>query len=252
MPAQMLQSSDAYFGSAPTPALMREHLGLVHHVARQLARQMHDEVELDELVSAGTIGLAQAVESFESSRGLSFSTFAVPRIRGAMLDELRRQDHVPRSVRRKGRALADARATLSTALGRPPRQAEMADALGIPQPMLRQWELDVQSGNLLSLDDGERKADDEHRSPRRMARTIADECVDDVDERIEREQRQALLQIALQGLSRQERVVLALHYQEELKLQEVAQVLGLSPSRISQVRTGALEKLRSALGRRLA
>src|SRR2546423_8607648 len=83
--------------------LLAEHLSLVHHVARQLSRTLAVRVDLDELVSAGTVGLMDALDHFDVTRGLAFSTFAVPRIRGAILDELRRQDHVPRSVRRKAR-----------------------------------------------------------------------------------------------------------------------------------------------------
>src|ERR671937_890292 len=101
----------------PTPAerdaLLNQHLGLVHHVARQLANRLSTAAELDELVSAGTLGLIQAVESFDKHRGLSFSTYAVPRIRGAILDELRKQDHVPRNVRRRSRDVIRARDALA-------------------------------------------------------------------------------------------------------------------------------------------
>src|SRR5919206_2466360 len=92
--------------------LLSEHLGLVHHVARQMSRTLAVKADFDELVSAGTIGLMSALDSFDPSRGLAFSTFAAPRIRGAILDELRRQDHVPRSIRRKSREIAAARETL--------------------------------------------------------------------------------------------------------------------------------------------
>ena len=104
-------------GGAMEPAardrLLTEHLGLVHHVARQLSRRLAVEFDFDELVSAGTIGLMNAVDSFDPGRGLAFSTFAAPRIRGAILDELRRQDHVPRSIRRKSRDISAAREALT-------------------------------------------------------------------------------------------------------------------------------------------
>jgi RNA polymerase sigma factor for flagellar operon FliA len=85
---------------AARDALLKEHLSLVHHVARQLSRSLAAPADFDELVSCGTMGLMSALDAFDTSRGLAFSTFAVPRIRGAILDELRRQDHVPRSIRR--------------------------------------------------------------------------------------------------------------------------------------------------------
>src|SRR5687767_15392203 len=93
----------AYASSAEREALLTQHLGLVHHVARQIARGLSTAAELDELVSAGSVGLIQAVDSFDTKRGLSFITYAVPRIRGAILDELRKKDHMPRNVRRRTR-----------------------------------------------------------------------------------------------------------------------------------------------------
>src|SRR5438128_461453 len=115
---------------AERDALLTQHLGLVHHVARQLANHLSTAAELDELVSAGTLGLIQAVDSFDRNRGLSFSTYAVPRIRGAILDELRKQDHVPRNVRRRSRDVSRAREVLAGVLRRPPTVDEMSRQLG--------------------------------------------------------------------------------------------------------------------------
>ena len=112
-------------------ALLTENLSLVHHVARQLERKLSNELDHDELVSAGTLGLMAAMNSFDPERGLAFSTFAVPRIRGAVLDELRRQDHVPRSIRRKTRDIGTARSTLAAKLCRMPEDSEIAEALGV-------------------------------------------------------------------------------------------------------------------------
>jgi RNA polymerase sigma factor for flagellar operon FliA len=231
--------------------MMKEHVGLVHHVARQLARRLHDEVEVDELVSAGAIGLAQAVESFERSRGLSFSTFAVPRIRGSMLDELRRQDYVPRSVRRKARAISEASQSLSRTEGREPTDDELATQLGIPRATLRQWKLDVEGSVQVSLDAAPRtlRRSGLHSAERVTAvDAIADERVPDLDERLSQERRIALVGLAIRRLRPQERRVLALYYYEELKLQQIARVLGLSTSRMSQLRSEAIANLRASLG----
>lgn len=232
-------------GPEATQTVTHEHLGLVHFVARQLSRKLHDQVDLDELVSAGTLGLMQAAASYEPSRGLSFSTFAVPRIRGSMLDELRRHDPVSRGVRQKTRAMESARETLTRRLGREPRAAEVARELEIPDETLRQWQLDVEGSVRLSLDRAPRALADQDTLT--AADAIADDHVVDVDERLTQEQRIALLGIAIRGLKAQERNVLALYYHEEMTLQEIAQVLGLSPSRISQIRTEALGKLRDHL-----
>jgi RNA polymerase sigma factor FliA len=239
------QNVNSSAGSEGTNTVTNEHLGLVHYVARQLARKLHDKVDLDELVSAGTLGLMQAAATYEPSRGLSFSTFAVPRIRGSMLDELRRADPVTRGVRQKTRAMDGARESLTRQLGRPPRTGEIARKLDISEETLRQWELDVEGSIRLSLDHAPRALAE--RETLTAADAIADEHAPDIEERLTHEQRVALLGIAIRGLRAQERTVLALYYYEELTLHEIAQVLGLSASRISQIRTEALSRLRGHL-----
>lgn len=224
-------------------ALIREHVGLVHHVARKLAVHLNREADLDELVSAGTIGLLQAVEGFDSSRGLSFSTFAVPRIRGAILDELRKQDRVPRSVRRKSREIGAARERLSATLGRTPTHVEISRELGISGDELLSWETDLERSVHVSLDEPR------ERGSERTAR-FSDLLADDApsaEDRITREQELAHLQAAMADLKDQERTVLALYYFEELKLHEIGEMLGVSACRISQIRTAALAKLRGRM-----
>jgi RNA polymerase sigma factor for flagellar operon FliA len=226
-------------------ALTHQHIGLVHHVARQLARRLHDKVELDELVSAGAIGLMQAAASYQPARGLTFSTYAVPRIRGSMLDELRRHDHMSRGARRKARAMTTARDALLHRLGREPRAAEIAAELNVSVETLRQWELDVDGAVEVSLDVAPRALRED--TDLTAACAIADERAPNADDRLSQEQRVALLGLAIRGLRPQERTVLALYFYEELTLQEIAHVLGLSASRISQIRAEALAKLRRHL-----
>jgi RNA polymerase sigma factor FliA len=225
-------------------ALLQEHLSLVHHVARQLARGLASEADIDELVSAGAMGLMSALESFDLSRGLAFSTFAVPRIRGAILDELRRQDHVPRSVRRKTRSIASARETLTGALGRAPAMAEVAAQLGVDAQTLWRWQADVEGAVQVPLDGGPAQHD-------RIATTAPIDLLGSgeelADERLEREEEVIRLREALMGLKEQERTVLSLYYFEELKAREIAEVLGVSESRISQIRSKALVQLRDTL-----
>lgn len=232
-------------GADNLTSLTQQHVGLVHHVARQLSRRLHDKVALEELVSAGAIGLMQAAASYEPSRGLTFSTYAVPRIRGSMLDELRRHDHMSRGARRKARALAGAREALTHQLGREPKAKEVALELKITIETLREWELDVDSAGEVSLDVAPRALRDEGQAT--AAAAIPDERAPNVDERLGYEERVALLGIAIRCLRPQERAVLALYFYEELTLQEISRVLGLSPSRISQIRGEALQKLRSHL-----
>lgn len=223
--------------------LLRQHVGLVHHVARKLAAHLSTAANLDEMVSAGALGLVQAVDSFDQRRGLSFSTYAVPRIRGAILDELRKQDHVPRNVRRRTREMSRARDALAACLRRPPTTRELASHLGVPPGMLLRWELEAEGAALCSLDQptGRREA------PATLADALADEHATSVEDVLTRDEEVRRLRAGIAALKEQERTVLALNYFEELKLHEIAEVLGLSVCRISQIRTAALAKLRVSL-----
>lgn len=244
-PASQIASHSSFAPAEHVTALTQQHVGLVHHVARQLARRLHDKVDLDELVSAGALGLMQAAASYEPARGLTFSTYAVPRIRGSMLDELRRHDHMSRGARRKARAIAAAREAIVHRLGREPKTCEVAVELSVSVDTLRQWELDVDGAVEVSLDVAPRALRDEGQAT--AAGAIADESVPNVDDRIAQEERITQLGLAIRGLRAQERTVLALYFYEELTLQEIARVLGLSASRISQIRGDALAKLRTHL-----
>lgn len=235
-------SRRSVLSAADREGLLTQHLGLVHHVARQLSNHLSTAANLDELVSAGTLGLIQAVDSFDRSRGLSFSTYAVPRIRGAILDELRRQDHLPRNVRRRARDVARARDLLVGRLRRSPSEDELARHLAVPTEVLRKWVLDAEGATLCSLD---RPMRAEPSVP--LSDTLPDERISSLDDLLTHEQEVDRLKQAVAALKGQERTVLALNFFEELKLQEIATVLGLSVCRISQIRTAALAKLRVAL-----
>lgn len=224
-------------------AFLTQHIGLVHHVARQMANRLSTQADLDELISAGSLGLMQAVDSFDRKRGLTFSTFAVPRIRGAILDELRKQDHVPRNVRRRTRDLSRARDALTDTLRRRPSEDEMSRVLQVPTEMVRRWELEAESAAVASLDQAVRS----DRGSATLGETITDDREPSVDDRLTHEQEVGRLKVAIEMLKEQERTVLALNFFEELKLQEIAVVMGLSVCRISQIRTAALLKLRNAL-----
>ena len=221
-----------------------QHIGLVQFVARQIANSSTADVEYDELVSAGTLGLMGALEHFDTSRGLAFSTFAAPRIRGSILDELRRLDHVPRSVRRKARDLNGARDALAVTLRRPPKDAELAAQLNVDLDTLWRWQADVEGVVRVSIDRSARPDDESAPTP---AEQLAGAVEDDVEERLATEHEVARLRECIAHLKDQERTVLTLSYFEELKLQEIATILGITESRVSQIRTKALAKLRVEL-----
>ena len=222
--------------------LLDRYLGLVHHVAREIGART-PAVEVDELVSAGTIGLVRALDSFDLSRGLAFSTYAVRRIRGAILDDLRSRDWTPRSVRVKNRKLLAATAELQGRLGRMPEPRELASALGIDLETYWKWR-GAMEGNIMVSFDGVMPGN-------RTAITL-EETIDDPEAPLpgqalaHAEEMQGLRQ-AITALPDKERVVLTLYYYEELNLRQIAEILHVTESRISQIRTQALKRLRNRL-----
>ncbi|HEX2091026.1 MAG TPA: FliA/WhiG family RNA polymerase sigma factor [Longimicrobiaceae bacterium] len=224
--------------------LLTEHLGLVHHVARQISRSLTVEIEFDELVSAGTMGLINALDAFDPSRGLAFSTFAAPRIRGAILDELRRQDHAPRSIRRRTREIGAARESLTRTLGRTPNGRETAAHLGVDLETFWRWSGEVDRAVQVPLED--RSPEDDRRSPT-PADLLAGETHLDIEDRLTLGEELDILRDAILRLKEQERLVLTLYYYEELKQHEIAAILELTESRVSQIRSKAISRLRSEL-----
>lgn len=223
-------------------AMVKEHLRLVHHVARQVMAVGSRQSEFEELVSAGTVGLIEAVEKYDPSRGLAFSTFAAPRIRGAILDDCRKQDHVPRSIRSKQRKIRRAEAQLSQELGREPDDQEVADELEMDIHQLWKWRSDVQGAAWQSLD--QTVGDDDSTT---YAEVIEGANGHELDHEITQSEEVALVRGAMDHLNEQQRTVLSLYYFEELNLRQIAGVLDLTESRISQVRSKALGLLRTRL-----
>lgn len=226
--------------------LLTKHLRLVHHVARQVMRSTRMDAEFDELVSAGAIGLMKAVERFEPERGLAFSTFAAPRIRGAILDDLRRRDHAPRSIRRKQREISSAREVLMTTLDRAPRDEETADEMGIDVEKLWQWRRETEQAVQISLDRPLDPASGRNTTPEEI---LVSSAPDEIEERLSRTEEMEILREEILELKEQERIVLSLYYFEELQLHEIASVLGVTESRVSQIRSKAIKTLRSRLSR---
>lgn len=223
--------------------LLDRYLGLVHHVAREIGSRT-PAVETDELVSAGTIGLVRALDSFDLSRGLAFSTYAVRRIRGAILDDLRSRDWTPRSVRSKSRKLLAATAGLQGQLGRAPEPREVAAALGIDLETYWHWRAGSE-GNLMVSFDG--AAMPGHRSALTFEETIDDPDAPLPGHALARDEEVEGLRQAIRMLPEKERTVLSLYYYEELNLRQIAEVLHVTESRISQIRTQALKRLRTRL-----
>lgn len=226
--------------AADRDQLLQQHFGLVHHVARKMQKHLSTEASLDDLVSAGSVGLMSAAENFEPQRGLAFSTFALPRIRGAILDDLRKQDRVPRSVRRKARALHAARELVAQRSGHSAVDKDVAAELGVSVETVWSWDADLAAAQIVRIDPVARE-DEDRMSPQ----FASDE--ESIDDRLEKQSSLAMLRGALGALPPRERQVLALYYYEELTQQQIAQVLGVTESRVSQIRSHAVARLRAQL-----
>lgn len=221
--------------------LLVRHLGLVHHVAREVSRRI-PSVELGELVSAGALGLMKALDSFDLSRGLAFSTYAVLRIRGAILDDLRSRDSTPRSVRIKRRRIEAVASALEARLGRAPTPKEVAERLGIEMSTYWKWKDAVgvyAEAEAPRLSHGRRFSRD--------AESHADPSVTLAPQKLMESEHVAHLRRLISRLPEQQRRVLALYYYEELNLRQVGEVLRVSESRVSQIRSQALRRLRAEL-----
>jgi RNA polymerase sigma factor for flagellar operon FliA len=224
--------------------LLSKHLPLVHHVARQVLRTLSVQVEIDDLVSAGSMGLINAVESFEPARGLAFSTYAAPRIRGAILDDLRKNDHVPRSIRRKQRQIAAAEQHLAGSLDRKPEDRETARQLGVDIDTLWRWKADTEEAVQVSLDQPINAGNGRTAMPSEL---LEGGSGVEIEDHVNHLQEVDVLRREILHLKERERIVLSLYYFEDLKLHQIADVLGLTESRVSQIRSKALTTLRGRM-----
>lgn len=222
--------------------LVERHLALVHHFAGRMKPWTGGAVEREDLVSAGVLGLMSAVSCYDPGRGFRFSTFAARRIRGAMLDEMRRRDVAPRSIRRKQRRLEAARAQLAVDLDRAPRHREVAAVLDVDPQTLWRWKWDVDRSHRVSLSEmGARECDEG------LAVEATEWCSEGVDEALVRAQEVERLGRELESLSEREQMILRMYDLESHTLREIAGRLGVTESRVSQLRSRALKRLRARM-----
>jgi len=228
--------------------LLKRYLPLVRNVAGRMAINFPRSVELCDLINTGVIGLIEAFRNFDPERGVKFETYAVPRIRGAILDELRSLDWVPRSTRAKAREIERALLAFENDCGRPPTDEELAKVLGMTINDLHLSLEDVSKTTLLSLDEMIFREEDNRQVPR--IETVEDEKANIILKNLEKNELQAFLVIAIDKLTEQEKLVIALYYYEELTLKEIGEVMKISESRVSQIHTKAVLKLRGMVRER--
>jgi RNA polymerase sigma factor for flagellar operon FliA len=217
-----------------TEQLVMRHAELVKRIAYHLAGRLPASVEVDDLIQAGMLGLLEAASNYSAGRGASFETYAGIRIRGAMLDGLRKLDWAPRSVHRKARAVANAIRELEAEIGREARDTDVASKMGVSLDEYHKIVEDAAGCQISSLttEEGEINATDPEADPFR----------DVLDERF----REALTE-AISGLPDRERTVMSLYYDDELNLKEIGAVLKVSESRICQIHGQALTRLQARL-----
>jgi RNA polymerase sigma factor for flagellar operon FliA len=225
--------------------LIEHYLPLVKYNGERIWQRLPDGVELDDLISAGVFGLMDAINAFDMNRGVKFETYCVPRIRGAMLDELRSMDWVPRLVRSKASKLNEGLKTLEAALGRTPNENELALHMGISVAEMEKMIADANAVNLISLNKKWYETDS-YKDVREID-ILEDKKGEDPTRRI---QKSDLMRLVTKGLNRNERLIIILYYYEEMTMKEIGATLDLSESRVSQMHSAIVQRLQGQLGRR--
>jgi RNA polymerase sigma factor for flagellar operon FliA len=227
--------------------LVERYLPLVRYNAERIWSRLPEGVELDDLISAGIFGLMDAIEAFDTTRGVKFETYCVPRIRGAMLDELRTMDWVPRLVRSKASKLEDARKTLEASLGRPPRPDELAERLQVSIEELEAMVGEATAVSLVSLNKKWYETDS-YKDVREID-ILEDKKAEDPTHRL---QNRDLMRLVTRGLNRNERLIIILYYYEDMTMKEIGATLDLSESRVSQMHSSIVARLQQQLAKRRA
>ena len=229
-------------GKADKNNLLTEHMPLVKRLAHHMKAKLPPSVEVDDLVQAGMIGLLDAISRYEETHGAQFETYAVLRIRGAMLDELRSSDWLPRSMRQNLRKIETAMSTLQQKLGHPPTESEVAKSLKLSLADYQDMLTDGGGHQLVYYEDFH---DNEGGNDSFLDRYAVDDA-DPLRSLLDGDFRQAVID-AIDNLPPREKILMGLYYEEELNLKEIGAVMGVSESRVSQLHTQAVARLRASL-----
>lgn len=229
-------------GKADKNQLLKQHAPLVKRLAHQMRAKLPPSVEVDDLIQAGMMGLLDAVNRYEETHGAQFETYAVQRIRGAMLDELRSSDWLPRSIRQNMRKIEVAITTLQQRLGRPPGEVEIAKELNMPLAEYQGMLSDGSGHQLIYYEDFH----DNDGGESFLDRYCIDESGDPLKALVNGAFRAAVVE-AIEGLPEREKILMSLYYEQEMNLKEIGAVMGVSESRVCQLHSQAVARLRSKL-----
>jgi RNA polymerase sigma factor for flagellar operon FliA len=222
---------------------INQHAPLVKKLASMMMARLPASVDINDLIQVGTIGLIEAARQFDSAQGVLFETFASQRIRGAMLDELRREDWLPRQARRNVRQIESAIHQLEQQLGRSPAEGEIADSLSLPLSDYQAMLAECKGLTLVHFEDFH---DDEGNGSNQIANIVDSDAATPLDNLAEDHFRSALID-AIKLLPERDQLVMSLYYEQDLNLKEIGAVLGVSESRVSQLHSQAIARLRTRL-----
>jgi len=225
--------------------LMEHYRNLVRYCAERLHSKLPDKVELDDLISAGIFGLMDAIDAFDPNRGVKFETYCSPRIRGSILDELRSMDWVPRLVRARAHQLTKATHSLETSLGRKPTEQEIAEELDMDMEEFNRLQRDANAASQVSLNTKYNDGDSEKDI--REIDIIKDERSENP---VIEAQKRDLKSLLTKGLTRAERLIVVLYYYEEMTMKEIGATLDLSESRVSQMHSSIIARLKAQMNTR--
>jgi len=240
--------SDAFVytarGVRGSPDYATQYAPLVRRIAHQMIARLPANVELDDMIQAGMMGLMDAVGRFEESQGTQFEVYAASRIRGAMLDELRANDWLPRSARKSQRDIENAIHRLENRLKRAPAEAEIAKELGLPVAEYQEMLNDARGAQLIYFEDMGHAHDESDEGY--LERHVADEGSDPSDILRDKRFRSALV-VAIEDLPEREKQLMSMYYEQDLNLREIGAVMGVTESRVCQLHSQAVARLRARL-----
>lgn len=235
---QFHETHDDYYRNL----LMENYRDIVKYSAERLHAKLPDKVELDDLISAGIFGLMDAIDAFDPERGVKFETYCSARIKGSILDELRSMDWVPRLVRARAHRLSKATRSLETHLGRKPTEEEIAEELGMDMVEFARLKRDANAVSQVSLNT--KFSDGDGEKDVREIDVIKDQRSEDP---VIEAQKRDLKNLLTKGLTRAERLIIVLYYYEEMTMKEIGATLDLSESRVSQMHSSIIDRLKAQM-----